>query len=142
MYGILILHFSPKMFLSMDFLYFEQRIGQGTNGPPFISDAHTCTKLRIISRGVPGGSTDFLCRLCNSAWNFRFTDYVGALICRGNARPSVRVFRTFFSMLWDINLKLGIYIQQVARWVEFAFLRIWVFLTCFTAKSRSNSFLQ
>ena len=36
------------------------------------------------------------------------------VLCRGNVRPSVRpsaFFGLFFNMLWDINLKLGIYIQ-------------------------------
>ena len=36
------------------------------------------------------------------------------VLCRGNVRPSVRPSAfsgLFFNMLWDINLKLGIYIQ-------------------------------
>ena len=32
------------------------------------------------------------------------------VLCRGNVRPSA-FSGLFFNMLWDINLKLGIYIQ-------------------------------
>ena len=54
------------------------------------------------------------------------------VLCRGNVGPSVHpavrlsfhpsdYSRLFFNTLWDINLKLGIYIQLVARHVEFEF---------------------
>ena len=46
-----------------------------------------------------------------------------------SVRPSVRVYRTFFNMLWDINLKLGICLQLVAQHVEFEFHHNWVALT-------------
>ena len=46
--------------------------------------------------------------------------------------PSVRPSAfsgLFFNMLWDINLKLGIYIQWVARHVKFELHHNWVTLT-------------
>ena len=51
---------------------------------------------------------------------------------RPSVCPSVRpsaISGLFLNMLWDINLKLGIYIQCVARHVEFELHHNWVTLT-------------
>ena len=47
----------------------------------------------------------------------------------------------FFYMLWDISLKLGIYMQQVVLHVKFEFHSNRDTLTYFTAKNRSKSFI-
>ena len=60
------------------------------------------------------------------------TYYAVAMSVRLSVRPSVRPSAfsgLFFNMLWDINLKLGIYIQWVARHVEFELHHNWVTLT-------------
>ena len=51
------------------------------------------------------------------------------------------VFRAFFYMFWDINLKLGIYMQYVVLHVKFEFHSNRDTLTYFTAKNRSKSFI-
>ena len=52
----------------------------------------------------------------------------GRIIQCPSDRPS-EFSRPIFNMLWHINLKLSIYIQSVARHVEFEFHRNWVTLT-------------
>ena len=47
----------------------------------------------------------------------------------------------FLYMLWDISLKIGIYIQWVVSHVKFEFHSNLDTLTYFTAKNRSKSFI-
>ena len=61
------------------------------------------------------------------------------LSVRLSARPS-EFSGIFFNMLCNINLKLSIYIQYVARHVEFEFHHNRVALTYSTAENRSNPF--
>ena len=56
------------------------------------------------------------------------TYYAMAMSVRLSVRPS-EFAGLFFNVLWDINLKLGICIQSVARHVEFEFHHNWVTLT-------------
>ena len=55
------------------------------------------------------------------------------------------IFRSFpgffFNMSWNINLKFGIYMQQVVLHVKFEFHSNRDTLTYFTAKTRSKSFI-
>ena len=50
-----------------------------------------------------------------------------------SVRPSIRVFQTFFNILWDINLK---------RHEEFEFHRNRVIWSTSTPRNKSNTFLQ
>ena len=80
--------------------------------------------------------TDVLCR--GNVWFEKRTYYAVAMsgLKNGRIMPwqclSVRPSEfsgLLFNMLWDIIFKLSIYIQLVARHVEFEFHHIWVNLT-------------
>ena len=76
--------------------------------------------------------------------NFYMPIWKIVVICCCNVRLSVcpsKFSRLFFNMLWDINLKLGIY--TFSRWHDMSSLSFhhsWVTLTYFTAKNWSNYF--
>ena len=76
--------------------------------------------------------------LCHTICLFEKRSY-HAVAMSVHVSPS-KFSRPFFNMLWDINFKLGIYIQYMARHVKFELHRNRVMLTYFTAKSISTTF--
>ena len=108
---------------------------------PGITEKYVCPRLlhRYNSLGMGSPYIQYIPRNMHTVFIRPFEKrsyYAMAMSVRPSVRlsvcPSVRPSAfsgLFFNMLWDINLKLGIYIQWVARHVEFQLHHNWVTLT-------------